>query len=129
MLDIQNFLWSKKYENIFLIASFHHLETLKERESMMRSLYESCESWGKIYMTNWALNSDFNKEKYWSSEIINSHNNFWSTDYSIKIWKFNRFYHCFNISELEYLAQKSEFKVLENRLFDNEKNIITILQK
>lgn len=80
-------------------------------------------------MTNWALNSDFNKEKYWSSEIINSHNNFWSTDYSIKIWKFNRFYHCFNISELEYLAQKSEFKVLENRLFDNEKNIITILQK
>lgn len=129
MLDIQEIVWEKKYKNIFLIASFHHLESLEEREEMMKIFSYICEEWWTIYMTNWALESPLNLEKYKKSKILESENKFGSSDFSIKIWKFQRFYHSFNISELEYLAKNSGFNIIENRLFDNGRNIITILQK
>jgi len=56
-------------------------------------------------------------------------NNFWSTDYSIKIGQDSRYYHCFTLKELEFLSQKVWFAVLENRLFLWERNYITILEK
>jgi peroxiredoxin family protein len=86
------------------------------------------ENW-KIFMTNWALNSELNNEKYKNSQIKNSKNNFWSLDYNIKIGKFDRFYHCFNLKELEFLAKNSWLKIIENRLFENNRNFITILEK
>ncbi|USN59046.1 MAG: hypothetical protein H6767_02985 [Candidatus Peribacteria bacterium] len=42
---------------------------------------------------------------------------------------YDRFYHCFSLDELEKLAKMTGFTVLENRLFDTEKNYITILKK
>lgn len=129
MLNIQEIVWEKKYKNIFLVASFHHLESLEQREDMMMQLYKICEEWWTIYMTNWALESPLNLEKYKKSKILESENDFWSSDFSIKIWKFQRFYHSFNILELEYLAKNSGFNIIENRLFDNGRNITTILQK
>jgi len=80
-------------------------------------------------MTNWALSSDLNHEKYKKYQILDSQNIFNSYDYNIKIGKFMRFYHSFNISELNHLADTIGFKILENKVFENEKNIITILQK
>lgn len=80
-------------------------------------------------MTNWALDSDLNQIKYNESKIIWSENRFASSDYTIKFWEFDRFYHCFSLSELEYLAEKSGLKIKENRLFENQKNYITILEK
>jgi hypothetical protein len=96
---------------------------------MMNKLYDVCEPSWMIYMTNWALESSVHLEKYKQAKIINSENQFWSSDFNIKIWKFDRFYHCFSLKELEYLSKKSGFKIIENRVFDNDKNIITILQK
>ena len=87
------------------------------------------EDWGYLFMTNWALNSEINNEKYKDSIIDNSLNNFWSKDYMIKFWEYNRYYHCFDLKELEYLANKTWFKIIENKLFENKKNIITILKK
>jgi hypothetical protein len=78
-------------------------------------------------MTNWALNSELNYEKYQKSIIEWSKNDFWWLDYSIKIWEFTRYYHCFSLEELEYLSKKSWFEIVENRLFDNNRNFITIL--
>jgi hypothetical protein len=80
-------------------------------------------------MTNWALSSVLNQEKYKKSIIKNSKNEFWSVDYNIKIWKFTRFYHNFSLEELDYLLKKTWFNIEENRLFDNNKNYISIVYK
>lgn len=129
MLEISSVIWDKKYENIFLIASFHHLETLKERESMMKVIYELCETWAKVFMTNWALESPEHLEKYKNAKIVWSENEFGSSDFSIKIWEFDRFYHNFDLWELEYLSKNAWFNIIENKLFQTQKNFITILQK
>jgi len=119
----------KKWENIFLIASFHHLDNLENREKVMKNLFNILKKGWKIFMTNWALNSELNNKKYEKSIIKNSENKFLSLDYKIKIWKFERFYHCFDLSELEFLAKKYWFKIIENRLFENKRNFVTILEK
>ncbi len=129
MLYTQDICEWQSFDDIFLIASFHHLRTTRERQSLLKQLYLLLNSGWKIYMTNWALNSDFNKEKYISSYISWSENELWWWDYSIKIWKDFRYYHCFTILELNTLATQAGFKVLENRLFDGGRNIITILKK
>jgi hypothetical protein len=79
-------------------------------------------------MTNWALNSEINNKKYKDAVIKESKNTFWSTDYNIVFWENDRYYHCFDLSELEHLAEKTKFKIIENRLFDNQRNFITILE-
>jgi hypothetical protein len=80
-------------------------------------------------MTNWALNSPLNYDKYLASKIAWENSTFWSSDYSIKIGEFMRYYHCFSLDELESLSAESGLSVIENRLFDNERNFITILEK
>ena len=132
MLDIskiEKLTEIKKFDYIFLIASFHHLNELKDRKKVMRNLEKILKKNWKIFMTNWALNSDLNNEKYKKSVIEHSKNNFWSVDYKIKIGKFDRFYHCFSLEELEFLAKNSWFKILENKIFDNDRNFVTILEK
>ncbi len=114
---------------IFFIASFHHLQKLEEREEVLKKTYDLLKKWGRIYMTNWALNSELNTKKYDKSKIEDSKNEFWSTDYNIKFWDATRYYHCFDVRELKYLSEKSWFKIIENRLFDNQRNFITILEK
>jgi len=118
----------KKYDFIFFIASFHHLKNLEERLKVLQKTSKLLNKNGKIFMTNWALNSNFNKKKYWKSKINWTKNKFWNNDYSIKIGKFFRFYHCFSIEELEFLFKKNWFKIKENKLFKNEKNFITIVE-
>ena len=119
----------EKFDFIFFIASFHHLKKREEREKVLdytKNLLK--ENW-VIFMTNWALNSEINEKKYRNMIIDWSKNNFWSIDYNIKIWDFTRFYHCFSIEELEYLFKKSGFDIIENRLFDNKKNYISIIRQ
>jgi len=126
---------------IFFIASFHHLNSIEDRLKVLKDTFNLLESWWIVFMTNWALDSEFNKEKYKDSIISPSplkgegargwgfKNDFWSKDYNIKIWKFTRFYHCFSLDELEYLSREVWFEIIENREFDNQKNYILILKK
>lgn len=127
--DMINISLENKYNIITFIASYHHLNNIIERENTLKIAYDLLEDWGYLFMTNWALNSEINNEKYKDSIIDNSLNNFWSKDYMIKFWEYNRYYHCFDLKELEYLANKTWFKIIENKLFENKKNIITILKK
>lgn len=127
MLNIDKI--TTKFNNIFFIASYHHLDNLENREEVLKKVYNLLEDWWRIYMTNWALNSEINNEKYKNSVIKNSENKFGSTDYNIVFWENDRYYHCFDLKELEYLAEKNNFKILENRLFDTSRNFITILEK
>lgn len=126
MIDIARLIWEQKYTNIFLIASFHHLETLDERMNCMRSLYECSPKESQIFMTHWNLNT---QEKYASSRIPQTENEYGSQDYAIKIWEFKRFYHAFDLSELEYIFKKSGFEIIENRIFENNRNIVSIVRK
>lgn len=128
MLEIDK-LKVKNFESVFFIASFHHLLTIKERIKVLEDLKKIVSHWSYIFMTNWALNSDLNRQKYEKSIIKNSKNEFWSEDYNIKIWEFERFYHSFSLGELEYLFKESWYEIIENRLFNNDRNFISIIKK
>jgi hypothetical protein len=114
---------------IFFIASFHHLETLENRIFMLEKVYKNLKKWWYVFLTNWNLLWEKNIKKYKNSLIKNSKNEFGSQDFSIKFWEFERYYHGFSLEELEYLSQKTDFSLIENRIFEWEKNIISILQK
>lgn len=126
MLSISNI--KDKFDCIFFIASFHHLHTIDERIEVLKEAKKLLTSNWTIFMTNWALNSELNGEKYKNSIIGNSKNEFWSQDYNIKIGKFTRFYHSFSLEELEYLFKEAWFEIVENRLFDNGRNFVSVVR-
>lgn len=127
MLEIDE-ISQKKFESVFFIASFHHLWTIDERIQVLERLKNIIVPWTYIFMTNWALESNLNKQKYADSYIENSENKFWGKDFSIKIWEFERFYHCFSLQELEFLFEKTWYEIVENKLFDNERNFVSIIK-
>ena len=128
MLDILNYslIKTKVFSYIFLIASFHHLETIEDRLFFLKSINSILDENTLIFFTNWDLRSDINLEKYKSSMIKWSKNEFCSYDYNIKIWSYYRYYHSFSLKELEYLLKVTWYDIIENRLFENKRNIITI---
>lgn len=128
MKDISK-LQENSFDSIFFIASFHHLEKLEERLQVLQDTRKIVKTGGKIFLTNWTLESDFNKEKYKHSKIRWSENEFWGADFQIKIWEFQRYYHSFTLWELESISKKAWFQIIENRLFETERNFVTILQK
>ena len=127
MLNLDNI--KDKVNSIFFLASFHHLDNLEDRKEVLKKAYNLLEDNWMIFMTNWALNSELNKEKYSKSIIENSENKFGSLDYSIKIWEYSRYYHCFDLSELEYLFNETWFEIIENREFENKRNFVSIIRK
>lgn len=127
MLDIDSL--EEKYTDIFFFASFHHLQNIEDRKVVLKKAFDRLESGWKIYMTNWALNSELNSKRYNSAIIEWSENEYGSLDYNIKIWEFDRYYHCFSLEELEYLFKEAWFKIIENKLFENNRNFISIIEK
>ncbi|MDD3144947.1 MAG: class I SAM-dependent methyltransferase [Candidatus Gracilibacteria bacterium] len=128
MLDLDK-IENQKYDFIFLIASFHHLQTIDERIEVLNKIKSLLKSDGKIFFTNWYLNSSLNNEKYKNDVILNTENEFGSLDYNIYFGEYPRFYHCFTLKELNYLFQKTGFEVIENRCFETNKNFISIIKK
>lgn len=119
----------KDFESVFFIASFHHLLTIEERIQVLEKLKKIVQDETYIFMTNWALNSELNQEKYEKSIIKDSKNEFGSLDYNVKIGEFDRFYHSFSLEELEYLFKQTGYEIIENRLFENGRNFISIIKK
>lgn len=127
MLELDT-LKMKNFESVFFIASFHHLLTVEERIKVLENLKKIVLPGSYIFMTHWALESELNREKYNLSVIKDSQNEFWSKDFNIKIWEFERFYHCFSLQELEYLFEKIGYEIIENKLFENKRNFISIIK-
>ena len=127
MLDLDRL--EEKYSDIFFYASFHHLQNITDRKIVLEKTFNLLDKWWKIYMTNWALNSELNKKRYSEAEIENSKNQYGSVDFNIKLAWNDRYYHCFSLEELEVLSTEIWFKIIENRLFENDRNFITILEK
>jgi hypothetical protein len=105
------------------------LNSYEKREKFMRNIYELMPLGWYIFMTHWSLKSEINKEKYKDSEIVNSENEFWSSDFMIKMWDIQRYYHCFDTKELEKIFVDCWFSLIENREFENKRNIISIAKK
>ncbi len=129
MLRAWEYIAGRSFENIFCIAGLHHLETLEERKQALKDWYKILPVGGKIYMTNWALESPINAQKYDKYSISEHEDRFFSSNYMIPFWEYLRYYHCFSLKELEYIADEAGFHILENRLFETEKNFVTLLQK
>ena len=146
VLDMQELqkLEPQKFDFVFFIASFHHKKFLRERIETLEKLKNLLWEKSIVFMTNWALDSEINKEKYSFSEINftkedfeniedfeekQKEKKFKSKDFSIKFWEFYRYYHCFTLEELEFLFKKNDFQIIENRLFDNKRNFISIFKK
>jgi ubiquinone/menaquinone biosynthesis C-methylase UbiE len=127
MLDLDSLKW--EYSDIFFYASFHHLQSIEDRRVVLKKTFDLLQKWWKVYMTNWALNSDLNKKRYSEAQIPDSQNIYWSIDFNIKLAWNDRYYHCFSLEELKILSQDIWFRVIENRLFENDRNFITILEK
>jgi len=104
MLDLNKI--ERKYDMLFFIASFHHINNPDDRLRVIKKAYNMLEDWGMMFFTNWALDSDLNK-----------------------IWEFVRYYHSYHLDELKYLFEKVWFEIIENREFDNKRNIISIIKK
>lgn len=119
----------QKFDCVFLIASFHHLQTYEERQQVLRQLQEILCEGGYVFFLNWYLIGWQNSKKYHSSIIKDSFSDYGSQDYSIKIGKSMRFYHWFSLSELEKLADETSFELVLNSICEGERNILTILRK
>lgn len=128
MTELDKLKW-KKFDYIFFIASFHHLDNLIDRLEVLKNARELLNDNWMIFMTNWALDSEINHDKYKKDVVIYSQNQFWSTDYNIYFWEYARYYHCFTLKELEYLFKENNFDIIENREFDTKKNFISIIKK
>ena len=129
MLDLGNIKAKWEFDYVFFIASFHHLEFVDDRLDVIKKAIKLLRPGWIMFMTNWALDSDFNYKKYTDSIVEWSENEFWSTDFNIYIWEYPRFYHCFALEELEFLFEKAWFDIVENREFSNKKNYISIIKK
>jgi len=128
MTSIDN-IENKKFDFIFFIASFHHLQKFDERMEVLQKAKNLLKKDWIIFMTNWYLNSSINNEKYKNDVIENSENEFWSQDYNIYFWEYARFYHCFSLTELNYLFEKNWFEIIENRAFETQRNFLSIIKK
>ena len=78
VLDMENIqeIGKKDFDFVFFIASFHHKKFLRERIKTMKNLKNILKKGSVVFLTNWALDSDLNREKYKSSEIIFCKNDF-----------------------------------------------------
>lgn len=128
MLELDKLEW-RKFDFIFFIASFHHLDKMEDRITALKKVKNLLNTNWKIFFTNWSLNSEVHTDKYSKDIVENSKNKFWSLDYSILFWDYARYYHGFDLSELEYLFKETWFEIIENREFDNKRNFISIIKK
>lgn len=130
-LDMQNIdqLEFSGFDVAFCIASFHHLDSYEKRAWVLTQICDKVRQWGYVCMTNWNLLWEENFWRYKESCIIDSENTFGSLDFSIKFGVNQRYYHSFSLTELEDIVSHTGFSIVENRVFEWERNIITILQK
>lgn len=116
MEDIHT-LREESFDAIVLLASFHHLERWEDRVQVLEKIRELMNLNSRIYMTNWNLRDQV---KYETSHT-------WNGDYDIKIGQFSRYYHGFTTQELDDLFKETGYQVIENRVFEGGRNILSIL--
>lgn len=110
--------WEKLFDAILFLASFHHLESKAERLQVLQDTKNFLSPNGRLYLTNWNLREQPRYEK--------SHRG--DGDFDIKIGEFSRYYHGFTVAELENLFEATHYTIIENRIFEWGRNIVSILE-
>ncbi len=108
----------ESFDTLLFLASFHHLESQEERIEVLHYAKNLLSPSGRIYMTNWNLRDQVKYEKDYQE----------NGDFDIKIGEFSRYYHGFTILELEELFGETWYKIIENRIFDGGRNIVSVLE-
>ena len=135
MRDIEKKL-EGKFDAIFSIASFHHLESFKDRVEVLESFRSHLKPGGKIFMTNWNLFQKkylkyifistvrciFNKidsrlrgnDRNWNDVSIPFNTNEEITQ---------RYYHAFTPFELKSLFEKAGLKVVDSFSYNKSQRV------
>jgi SAM-dependent methyltransferase len=106
------------FDSIVLLASFHHLDFLWDRQVVLHDIRSLLAPSGRIYMTNWNLRD---QERY-------EHMKKTDGEYNIKIWEYSRYYHGFTLDELEWLFWDTGYDIIENRIFEWWRNLLSVIQ-
>lgn len=107
-----------RYDALILLASYHHLTTREDRAQVLHDAKKILKPSGYIYMTNWNL---LEQPRYTSSHVGGG-------DYQIKIGSHTRYYHSFTLDELSHLYSEAGYEILEHRVFDGGRNIVSVIQ-
>jgi tRNA (uracil-5-)-methyltransferase TRM9 len=104
------------YDALLFLASYHHLTSREDRIETLKQAKKLLTPGGKIYMTNWNL---LEQPRYAKSHLGNG-------EFSIKIGEYSRYYHGFTLTELQELLEEGGLQIIENRVFEGERNIFSI---
>ena len=126
---------SEQFDNIFAVASFHHLHGFINRYKFLKKLYYWSAENSTCCVSVWNLW----QKKYTNNFISAFKAHFWRfNDLNIKFGTTPRFYHAFTVSGLKFLLWLSPFKSYELVSVDkkgyksskkNSHNIIMVLNK
>jgi len=119
------------FDVVCLIASFHHLDSKKEREELLNKIYSWLKPGGVLFMTNWnLLQSKYLKyivknikhKKVWNDFFIP----YTSPDRQSVNW---RYYHHFTRRELRSLLLKAGFKLEPLGIYKSKYNLNCLVKK
>lgn len=124
----------ESFDNVYCLAVFHHIPSEKYRLKFLSEIYRVLKPNGLLILTVWNLSD---KLKILNNKI---HSDLDKNDiyYPFKNHEnkiiINRYLHSFTVRELTDLAEKTDFKILENYSLKRGKsgknsNIIIICQK
>lgn len=116
--DMRDLQIQKKFDAIFLIASFHHLEKKSERQLLLKKLKNLLKKDGKIFLTNWNLYQKkyqkYLKKAYWQSWTFLSSKKDCYIPFKDKDNVVMRYYYAFDKEELDKLVVQSGFEIIDS---------------
>lgn len=137
IMDMTSLCFSdESFDQIWVIASFHHLQSRSERVKALSEFKRVLKPGGLVCMTNW----NFSQKKFWSPWFQIKR----LFDKVIVPWKNNkqevlgnRYYHGFYLHELRKLFKQSGFEIVDEFYegkdskvgWSNGKNICHVLRK
>ncbi len=112
-LDIQSDMTCLPFKNnifdsIILIASFHHLKTIQERNECLKEIKRVIKKDGKILLSVWSINQPKKTKRI----FLNYGDNYVEWNNPQKTLKISRYYYIFELNELKTLLS-SYFTILE----------------
>ncbi|OIO52051.1 hypothetical protein AUJ78_01760 [Candidatus Peregrinibacteria bacterium CG1_02_41_10] len=122
MTDL-SFSVDDQFDLVFALASFHHLETDKDRLKCLQEIKRALKPDGHLLMTNWNL-----WQKRFEKNAVDQNGNLiipWKNTQSKVLAE--RVYHRFDLEELEKLFLEAGLVVIKN--FKTEFNLVSIVQK
>ena len=125
-------LAGQSFDAVFVIATFHHLDTKKERIDLLKKINTWLAPGGFLFMTNWDLwQPKYLKDYFYNFWQKKSYKDFfvsWQM-YSDTKGKFWRYYHSFSLKELKKLLTQAGFDLQPKSVYKTGHNIYCLAQK